>query len=218
MPRVAENGDDGLAWPAFLSEADGAGDVDSAGKTEEQTFFAQKLVDDGQSGLVLNPIGLINRDAFNVFRHPRLPNAFGERIAVIGIGVAVGEPRPHGSAIGIGAHSGNLWILLLQVKRRASECPAGADSSDKGADLSFSLFPDFWSGAAVMGLTIGSVVELVCPEPATLLSQPSRDVIVVFRIAVRLFWHGDDFGAKRAQETYFFRRLSFGNDDHCSVT
>src|SRR5438874_909638 len=69
-----------------------------------------------------------------------------------------------------------------------------------------------------MGFTIGSVVELVRPKPATLLSKPARDMIVILRILVRLHRHGDDFRAERAEQTQFFGRLSFGNDDGYLVT
>src|SRR5260370_12090079 len=69
-----------------------------------------------------------------------------------------------------------------------------------------------------MSFTIGSVVELIRPNPGTLLSEPSRNVIVVFRIPIRLLGHGDDFRAERAEQTYFFRRLRFGNDDDYLVT
>jgi len=33
-----------------------------------------------------------------------------------------------------------------------------------------------------MAFTISSIVELVRPKPATLLSEPSPDVIIIFRI------------------------------------
>src|SRR5205823_14635926 len=69
-----------------------------------------------------------------------------------------------------------------------------------------------------MGFTISSVIELVRPKPATLLSKPSRDVIVILRIPVRLLRHGDDFRAERAEQTQFFGRLSFGNDHGYLVT
>src|SRR5438552_16018862 len=69
-----------------------------------------------------------------------------------------------------------------------------------------------------MGFTISSVVELVRPKPATLLSKPSRDVIVILRIPVRLLRHGDNLRAERAEQTQFFGRLSFGNDDDYLVT
>src|SRR5438067_5595908 len=69
-----------------------------------------------------------------------------------------------------------------------------------------------------MSFTISSVVELVRPKPTTLLSEPARDVIVILRIPVRLLRHGDDFCAERAEQTQFFGRLSFGNDDGYPVT
>src|SRR5438552_3124154 len=68
-----------------------------------------------------------------------------------------------------------------------------------------------------MGLAIGNIVELICPKPAALFSEPSRDVIVVLRIAIRLFRHSDHFCAELTEQTYFFGRLSFGNDDSCLV-
>src|SRR5438046_3476410 len=100
----------------LLRETDSTGDVDPTGKSEEQTFFAQKLVDDRQRSLVIDAVSFINRDAFNVFRYTSLPDAFCNRVAVVGISVPIGEPGPHGSAIGIGAHRCNIGILFLQVK------------------------------------------------------------------------------------------------------
>src|SRR6266566_9265539 len=46
VPRVAEKRDECLASAALFRETNSTGDVDPAGKSEEQTFFAQKLVDD----------------------------------------------------------------------------------------------------------------------------------------------------------------------------
>src|SRR5438045_8845477 len=69
-----------------------------------------------------------------------------------------------------------------------------------------------------MRFTISSVVELVRPKPATLLSKPTRDVIVILRIPVRLLRHGDDLRAERAEQTQCFGRLSFGTDDDYLVT
>ena len=46
VPGVAEKRDECLASAMLLRETDSTGDVDPAGKSEEQTFFAQKLVDD----------------------------------------------------------------------------------------------------------------------------------------------------------------------------
>jgi len=45
-------------------------------KSQEQTFFAQKLVDDRQRSLVIEAVSFINSDAFNVLRHASLPDAF----------------------------------------------------------------------------------------------------------------------------------------------
>src|SRR5204863_5808834 len=69
-----------------------------------------------------------------------------------------------------------------------------------------------------MGFTISSVVELVRPKPASLLSKASCDVIVILRILVRLLRHGDDLSAENAEQTQFFGRLGFGNDDGYLVT
>src|ERR1039457_4640516 len=94
-------------------ETNCTGDVDPAGKSEEQAFFAQKLVNNRQGRLVINPVSFVNRNAFDVFRHTSLTDSFCNGITVIGIDVAIGEPRPHGSAIGIGADGGNVWVLFL---------------------------------------------------------------------------------------------------------
>src|SRR4030095_11331247 len=129
-----------------------------------------------------NAIGAIDFDAFDIFCDAALPDSFGNRIPVVRVQIAVGEPRPHRRAEGISADNLNLGVLFLQVSAHTSERTAGADGCDKRGNLAFGLFPDFRAGAAIMRVAISGIVELVRPEPPALLCEATRDMIVIFWI------------------------------------
>src|SRR4030095_10304168 len=101
----------------------------------------------------------------------------------------------------------NLRILFLEVAADTGKRAAGADGCDKRVDLTFGLFPDFRAGAAIMRVAISRVIELVRPEPASLLCEATRNVIVIFRILVRFFRHGFYLRAERTEQMHFLRRL-----------
>src|SRR5439155_2285074 len=107
--------------------------------------------------------------------------------------------RPHRRAIRISADDLNLRILFLEVSAHTGKRATGADGCDKCPDLAFGLFPDFRAGAAIMRVTISRVIELVRPEPASLLCEAARDMIVIFPVLVRLFRHRLYFRAERAE-------------------
>lgn len=65
-----------------------------------------------------------------------------------------------------------------------------------------------------MGKAVGGVVELIGPEPTFFLREALRHAVVVARILVRRFRHGDDFSLKGAQQTNLLGRLVVGDDDH----
>ena len=50
-----------------------------------------------------------------------------------------------------------------------------------------------------MRVAIGRVIELIRPEPAALLCEATRDMIVIFRILVRLFRHRLYLCAERSE-------------------
>src|SRR5439155_1242386 len=62
-----------------------------------------------------------------------------------------------------------------------------------------------------------SVIELVRPEPTSLLCEPARDVIVIFRILVWLFRHRLYLCTKRTEQMHFFRRLIIWNDNNGAI-
>src|SRR5205814_10644473 len=86
------------------------------------------------------------------------------------------------------------------------------------ADLAFGLFPDFRAGAAIMRITISRVIELVRPEPASLLCEATRDTIVIFRILVRSFRHRLYLSAERTEQMHFLRRLIIRNHNNGAIT
>src|SRR4030095_10924071 len=93
----------------------------------------------------------------------------------------------------------NLRILFLEVAADTGKRAAGADGCNKRPDLTFGLFPDFRAGAAIMRVAISRVIELVRPEPASLLCEATRNVIVVFPVCVRLLRPRLHLGAERAE-------------------
>src|SRR5213076_2184668 len=107
--------------------------------------------------------------------------------------------------------------LFLKVTAHTGKRAAGADGGDKRADLAFGLFPDFRAGAAIMRVAISRVIELVRPEPAALLCEATRDMIVIFRILVWLFRHRLHLSAERTEQMHFLRRLIIRNHNNSAI-
>ena len=91
------------------------------------------------------------------------------------------------------------------AEAKSRQCPKG-------------LILNFRTGAVVMSQPVGDDLELVCPEPAMLLRQALGHAVVIARIPVRFFRHGDDLCAERAQQADFLRRLRFRNDNDGTIT
>src|SRR5262249_53790875 len=130
--------------------------------------------------------------------------------------VAVGEPRPHSRAVGIGAAGDDFWIALLETPRGSGQRAAATDSGNKRTDLPGGLLPDFRPGGPVVRKTVGGVIELVRPEPALFFRQAPGNVVVVW-MRVRLLRHDANLRAQRAQKIDLFSRLGFWNDDQTTV-
>src|SRR5947207_13929048 len=129
----------------------------------------------------------------------------------------MGKPGPHRRAIRISADDPNLRILFLEVNAHTGKRAAGADGGDKRADLAFGLFPDFRAGAAIVRVTISRIIELVRPEPAALLCEATRDMIVIFRILVWLFRNRFYLSAVRTEQMHFLRRLIVRNHNNSAI-
>ena len=69
-----------------------------------------------------------------------------------------------------------------------------------------------------MGVAIGSVIELVRPEPAALLCKATRDMIVIFWILVWLFRDRLYLRAQRAEQMHFLRRLIVRDHNNGAIT
>src|SRR5438270_3012427 len=175
------------------------------------------LVNDRQASLVRNAISSIDLDAFDVLCDAALTDPFCNRITVVRLQIAIGKPRPHRRAIRISADDLNLGILFLEVSAHTSKRTTGANGCDKRADLAFGLFPDLRAGAAIMRVAISRVIELVRPEPASLLCEATRDTIVIFRIFVWLFRHRLYLRAERTEQMHFLRRLIIRNHNNSAV-
>ena len=71
-----------------------------------------------------------------------------------------------------------------------------------------------------MRLTVGDIVELVCPDCSVrigcgkLLCQTTGDLHIVVRVGVGGGRHFDKLCAKKLQRVLFLLALGLGNDDH----
>src|SRR5207249_10312789 len=109
-------------------------------------------------------------------------------------------------------------ILFLEIIAYTRKRAAGADSSDERTHFALGLFPDLRSGAAIMRVAIGSVIELVRPEPAALLCKATRDMIVIFWILVWLFRDRLYLRAERTEQMHFLRRLIVRNHNNGAIS
>src|SRR5205823_15042277 len=132
--------------------------------------------------------------------------------------IAVGKPGPHRRAVRISADDLNLRTLFLEVTADTGKRAAGADGCDKRGNLAFGLFPDFRAGAAIMRVAISRVIELVRPEPSALLCEATRDMIIIFRILVRLFRHRLYLRSERTEQMHFLRRLIIRNHNNSAIS
>src|SRR5713101_3222932 len=175
------------------------------------------LVNDRQAALIRNAISSIDLDAFDILCDAALTDPFCNRITVVRLQIAIGKPRPHRRAIRISADDLNLGILFFEISAHTGKRAAGADGCDKRGNLPFGLFPDFRAGAAIMRVAISRVIELVRPEPASLLCEATRDTIVIFRILVWLFRHRLYLSAERTEQMHFLRRLIIRNYNNSAI-
>jgi len=108
VSRIAEQGHDGLARSAFAGEAHRSGEVDAGGQPQKDPLLVEQSIDDGHRFLVGDAVGPLHGEARQVFGDAVLADAFGLGIAILGVQIAVGEPRPHGCTIRVGADHGDL--------------------------------------------------------------------------------------------------------------
>src|SRR5262249_47054848 len=101
--------------------------------------------------------------------------------------------------------------LFVEISAHAGKRSAGANRSNERVNFAIGLFPDLRSSAAIMRIAISGIIELVRPEPATLLREPTRDMIVIFRVLVRFLRNGFYFSAKRTEQVHFLWRLIIWN-------
>ena len=87
----------------------------------KQSLFAEEVIHNRQRCLVGDTVGLVDNYALQVLGDPRLADPLCIGIAVLGVGVSLAEPRPHGSAEGISAHDGDVAITFLKIERRSCE-------------------------------------------------------------------------------------------------
>src|SRR5439155_15239359 len=170
------------------------------------------------AGLIRNAISSIDLNAFDILCDAALTDPFCNGITVVRLQIAISKPGPHRRAIRISANDLNLRILFLEVSAYTGKRAAGADGCDKRADPAFSLFPDFRTGAAIMRLAISRVIELVRPEPAALLCEATRNMIVVFRIFIWLFRHRLYLRAERTEQMHFLRGLIVRDHNHSAIS
>src|SRR4029453_8642686 len=68
-----------------------------------------------------------------------------------------------------------------------------------------------------MRVAISAIIELVRPEPAALLCEATRDMIVILRILIWLFGHRLYLRAQRAEQMHFLRRLIIRNHNDRAI-
>src|SRR5690606_15267909 len=76
---VAQHGDDGVPRSEVPCEPDRAGDVHARRGTDTETFFDQKVEDDGQRLAVGDLEGDVDRSAFQIAGDAALADPFGDR-------------------------------------------------------------------------------------------------------------------------------------------
>src|SRR5947207_15302296 len=109
-------------------------------------------------------------------------------------------------------------MLFLEISAHTSKRATGANGCDKRCDVAVGLFPDFRAGAAIMHVAVSRVIELVRPEPAVLLCEATRDMIVIFRILVWFFRHRLYLCSERTKQMHFLRRLIIWNHDNSAIS
>lgn len=109
--------------------------------------------------------------------------------------------------------------LVLEVSRRTSKGTSRASSCDEAVELaSVGLSPDLRACRLDVSLTIGDVVELVCPYGIVQsLGMPASLVVVVLGIVERYCWDREDLGAKHPQEVNLLLGLGVGHVDDTLV-
>src|SRR5262245_45725343 len=68
-----------------------------------------------------------------------------------------------------------------------------------------------------MRVAIGGIIELVRPEPASLLCETTRDMVVIFRILVWFFRHRLYLRAERTEQMHFLGRLIIRNHNNSAI-
>ena len=80
--RIREDGDDGVAWPQYLCQFDRPRHIDSAGAAQDQALVPEQAKEFGQSLLVGDLLGPIDRCVFEIGGNAALADAFSDRAAL----------------------------------------------------------------------------------------------------------------------------------------
>src|SRR5258708_1117209 len=168
--------------------------------------------------VIPDAVSVIDLNSLQVLGYPTLSDTFCYRVAVIDFGVAMLDPRPHGSSVWIGTHNPDIGILLFQTKRDSRQCPAGTDRRNKSANFLISLMADLGRGWPVVSQSISNIIELIGPKTVgRLFSHSLRDTDIVIGILVGLFGNCSDFCSHRPKPINLFLRLSLRNYDNGAI-
>src|SRR3954470_12708555 len=210
---VGEHRDDGLARPQLLGEADSAGDVDAGRAAKAEAFVLEQIEYDRYGLFVGNEIGLLDFDVVDDRRHAAEPDAFGDRAALGGFSLALGEQVVHRGAARISNADHDVLLLLMEKDRGARDRAAGADRADEAVDPALRLLPYFRAGREIMRQAVVAVVPLVGEQHAVLLGlaqlvgEAPRDMLVVVGVGVGQGRNLDQLRAAEPQHVLLFLAL-----------
>ena len=171
--------------------------------------------------LVGDPIGDVDRRAFEIAGDAALADALGDRGA-LALEDAAGVIGVERRAEGIGEGDLDIGIALLERHADARQRAARSDRADEAVDLAVRLSVNLGTRRFVMAAAVGDVVELVRPHrPVGLrlrqhFSQAAGIFDVIVGVGIGDRRHLDELRADQPQHVLLFLRLRVGDHDHAA--
>ncbi len=131
-----------LPGPSVRASSHRAQHVERRGAAEAEALLLDQIVEHRQPILVLDAVGFIDDDAFEIGGDAALADAFGDR-GPFGFQFAVLVPIVERRAARIGDADDDVLVARLQRHRHAAQRAAGTDRADEAIDLAIGVAPDF---------------------------------------------------------------------------
>ena len=144
-------------------KANGAADVDAGRAAKAQSFMLGEIEDMPQRFGVGNAVGKIRFEAFEIGGDTALAYALGNRRS-LGLERSMRIVFVEGGAFGVGQSDLDIAVEAMQAEGGAGQRSARADRADEAIDLAVRVVPDLPRRRFDMGLPVGDIVELVCPD------------------------------------------------------